>query len=971
MRRNKLFFGALFLAATFSISACNLLPSAHRKSSEDEVSEVAMPEAYRIYELYVASGGNMTYEEWLESVRGEKGDPGHSPVVTIGNNGNWFIDGKDTGIQAQGEQGNPGDKGDTGKSAYEQYIEAHPEYTKSEEEWLDDLINGRLATQQTHTVSFDTGEGSAIASQTVLHGEKATKPADPTRVGYTFEGWYYNGEPWSFYGFVVTGDMVIEARWKAIDYVATFKNYDGTVLETQENVHYGDRLTYQGDTPRKDSDEEHYAYQFIGWDKELTVTGDMVFVAQYEKAFAPYEIRYLDYDGSVYRRIYVNDDSNHNQVVTFNNKQLPLTNTVYLEAENASLNGSVSIENNDTAHAGKNVGYFTSDSTVTFTFECNEKVTVAVSLAVATPNSINTPISEFYTITHSVGNDSYDLYLSDDCITPVTDSWAVFNEVYIGDIVLGQGTNTIVIKSVRDLNLDYMAFNFKQADYGIDNPIREDTEFSTFAFNQWELKNKQDNLMVFQATYDEMSKNLIIENGVVTGYEDINGNENIVIPSKWDGVTVKTIASQAFSQASSVKSIAIPETVSTIESKAFEYSGIESITIPASVKNIESSLFLGCPNLSEVTYNTTAFPSGGTLFKLSSLKKVTFNGYRVPDDACSSCTNLEQIILGDNVTEVGSYCFHGCYGVESMIIPPNLKSCGFYSFSSMGLKSIILPEGVNDVSNSFRDTKLDYVVIPVSLLRISGQAFYCGNDNMKVFYMGNEAEWEQVTIDESSAYMEKNVYFYSETDYTSLNTWHYNENGIPVINNNNIPMTEETTVEGNIDQGLISYVKGTVNGKTALKISALDGTLSEGSSLMADHVPGFMQLSADGDSITYRFNYDGEWTHAKVYIRAIMDDWDYSKNVGFYKNTASGPIVDENPNMSLRYNNDFIDLSGKKQYVYNDYLQNGEQLVEGNYSPVDYIEMGRVDLWSGTNTIVYTRLASYNLQISDFIIVVE
>ena len=42
---------------------------------------------------------------------GQDGLDGHTPEITVGENGNWFIDGEDTGIKAEGtkgEQGNPG-----------------------------------------------------------------------------------------------------------------------------------------------------------------------------------------------------------------------------------------------------------------------------------------------------------------------------------------------------------------------------------------------------------------------------------------------------------------------------------------------------------------------------------------------------------------------------------------------------------------------------------------------------------------------------------------------------------------------------------------------------------------------------------------------------------------------------------------------------------------------------------------------
>ena len=53
-----------------------------------------------------------------------------------------------------------------------------------------------LEEVQTHTVSFDTRGADEIASQIIVHGEKARKPEDPVRAGANFLGWYYHDEPW-------------------------------------------------------------------------------------------------------------------------------------------------------------------------------------------------------------------------------------------------------------------------------------------------------------------------------------------------------------------------------------------------------------------------------------------------------------------------------------------------------------------------------------------------------------------------------------------------------------------------------------------------------------------------------------------------------------------------------------------------------------------------------------------------------
>lgn len=60
--------------------------------------------------------------EAIDGKNGEQGLPGHTPVITIGNNLNWFIDGVDTGVTAKGQngisirgpQGIRGDKGERG-----------------------------------------------------------------------------------------------------------------------------------------------------------------------------------------------------------------------------------------------------------------------------------------------------------------------------------------------------------------------------------------------------------------------------------------------------------------------------------------------------------------------------------------------------------------------------------------------------------------------------------------------------------------------------------------------------------------------------------------------------------------------------------------------------------------------------------------------------------------------------------------
>lgn len=64
-----------------------------------------------------------------------------------------------------------------------------------------------------HTVIFNSNGGSLVEPQHVKHGEKITKPNNPTRDDYIFDKWTYQGEEWSFVGYVVTTDMTLDANW--------------------------------------------------------------------------------------------------------------------------------------------------------------------------------------------------------------------------------------------------------------------------------------------------------------------------------------------------------------------------------------------------------------------------------------------------------------------------------------------------------------------------------------------------------------------------------------------------------------------------------------------------------------------------------------------------------------------------------------------------------------------------------------
>ena len=91
-----------------------------------------------------------------------------------------------------------------------------------------------------YNVTFNTNGGSAVESQVVTQGEKADRPADPTKDGHSFAGWYADADctdEFDFNNDTITSDTVIYAKWVAVQSttlsIQAYANANGWVNGTQ------------------------------------------------------------------------------------------------------------------------------------------------------------------------------------------------------------------------------------------------------------------------------------------------------------------------------------------------------------------------------------------------------------------------------------------------------------------------------------------------------------------------------------------------------------------------------------------------------------------------------------------------------------------------------------------------------------------------------------------------------------------
>ena len=94
---------------------------------------------------------------------------------------------------------------------------------------------------RSYSVNFDSNGGSAVASQSVKYGSKASRPTDPTRAGHTFQGWYTSRDGGARYDFnqTVTGDVTLYAHWSVNSYTLAFDGNGGKASESSRTVQYG------------------------------------------------------------------------------------------------------------------------------------------------------------------------------------------------------------------------------------------------------------------------------------------------------------------------------------------------------------------------------------------------------------------------------------------------------------------------------------------------------------------------------------------------------------------------------------------------------------------------------------------------------------------------------------------------------------------------------------------------------------
>lgn len=160
---------------------------------------------------------------------------------------------------------------------------------------------------QSYTITWKNYDGTTLKTDTLLYGATPSYTgvtpgrSETAQYTYTFSGWNPSIA-------TVTGTTSYTAQFTSTvrKYTVTWKSQDGsTTLETDTNVAYGTKPTFNGTAPTKSS-TARYNYTFAGWSTSANkesgtvagslagITGNTTYYAAFSKTTRKYTVRWYN-----------------------------------------------------------------------------------------------------------------------------------------------------------------------------------------------------------------------------------------------------------------------------------------------------------------------------------------------------------------------------------------------------------------------------------------------------------------------------------------------------------------------------------------------------------------------------------------------------------------------------------------------------------------------------------------------------
>jgi len=501
--------------------------------------------------------------------------------------------------------------------------------------------------------------------------KKGTLPtydgATPTKAGdaqfsYTFKGW--DNEVVE----VGKEDVTYKATYTQTvnKYKVTWKDYDGSELEVDQEVEYGATPAFNGATPERDMDAQ-YTYTFDGWNEEIQpVTGNASYTAKYSKVVNKYTVTWKNYDGTV---LETDENVEYGTLPSYDGedpKRAKTAETTYnwnlWDKEVVAVTGDVTYTAHfDTSKTKYSVKFLNWDDS---------------EIKVVKNVDYDTPVGEVFDGEAPTRDDTYVNYDFDSWEELERDEVNYIRTAKAKLIPVSTKENYLNFSLIKD-NTEYqVSSNYFAGDYLFIPSEHEGKPVTTIGYNGFY------NIETIKHVYIPDSVTSISQYAFYSGdyIEDITIDGSPAIEYCAFGYlgrlkTLKIKGGSAYSVGNSLLSssgtylptgegfsIEFGEGLAEVSTNMCEYSRVKSVKLPASITRIREQAFYSCTLLESVE-----FAEGSKLTKIDST-------------AFYRCEKLNNIELVDGLTEIGRNAFSST-GLTSVVIPDTVTSLGNYAFA--------------------------------------------------------------------------------------------------------------------------------------------------------------------------------------------------------------------------------------------------------------------------------------------------
>lgn len=304
-----------------------------------------------------------------------------------------------------------------------------------------------------------------------------------------------------------------------------------------------------------------------------------------------------------------------------------------------------------------------------------------------------------------------------------------------------------------------------------DSALKVEPSINPYGLTSWIIGDNVRTIKSFNSSTASRLESIVIPDGVTTieynAFRDAYSLRSIIIPN-----SVRTIEGYAFETNFCVRSIVIGDGVQEIGGRAFYTNCVQRLVIPDSVttlgqdaikdvnalqglvigdglqtisyncyycnslqylligkglKTIESNSFYYCYSLRNLVIPDNVETKSSTAFYYGySLQSLIIGDGLQYIDGFGSAYNLQELSIGKNVSNIGSYAFNYCYSLQKLVIPDNVTSISYNAFQSCySLQSLTLGKGLEDIGWSAFSScySLQSLVIPERVTNITSSAF--------------------------------------------------------------------------------------------------------------------------------------------------------------------------------------------------------------------------------------------------------